>query len=192
MNGPTVSEVVSNSLRGSVLACVSGILLSVIVSCIARIMASQFQPLVGYLCISLQGRIQELGKGGRGAQFEAPPRGGCGRGRGGYRISDKGGGGGGPFTADSTSGGGGGRGVCPPVANRGTVLCGYNRTRYAKYTHEYLMSRPKGGGHVPLVPPPPPPPRSAPGLLHQMCHVPKRGSFLYLPVSYPGILQSMM
>ena len=50
------------------------------------------------------------------------------------------------------------------VANRGTVSCGSNRTRYAKYTREYLMSRPEGGGggggHVPLVPPP----RSAPDL----------------------------
>ena len=50
------------------------------------------------------------------------------------------------------------------VANHGTVLCSYNRKRYAKYTHEYLMSRPKrgGGGHVPLVPPPPPPPLHPP------------------------------
>ena len=75
-------------------------------------------------------------------------------------------------------GGGGGQSPrCPPppppprsapvstcisaVANRGTVSCGYNRTRYAKYTHEYLMSRPEGGGYVPPVPPPPPPPGSA-------------------------------
>ena len=47
------------------------------------------------------------------------------------------------------------------VANRGTVSCGYNRTRYAKYTQEYLMSRPEGGGgggvRAPGAPPPPPP-----------------------------------
>ena len=43
------------------------------------------------------------------------------------------------------------------VANSGTVSCGYNRTRYAKYTHEYLMSRPEGGGGgtCPRCPPPP-------------------------------------
>ena len=58
-------------------------------------------------------------------------------------------------------GGGGGhaRGALPKsapvstcisaVANRGTVSCGYNRTRYAKYTHEYLMSLPEGGGTCP-------------------------------------------
>ena len=32
------------------------------------------------------------------------------------------------------------------AANRGTVSCGSNRTRYAKYTHEYLMVVRKGGG----------------------------------------------
>ena len=63
-NGPTVSEVVSNSLRGSGLACVSGILLSVIVSCIARIMASQVRPLVGYLYISLLHQMCHLPKRG--------------------------------------------------------------------------------------------------------------------------------
>ena len=42
------------------------------------------------------------------------------------------------------------------VANHGTVSCGYNRTRYAKYTHEYLMSSGRGA-RAPGPPPPPPP-----------------------------------
>ena len=59
-----VSEVVSNSLRGCVSAFVSGILLSVIVSCIACIMASQFRPLVGYLYISLLHQMCHVPKRG--------------------------------------------------------------------------------------------------------------------------------
>ena len=55
-----------------------------------------------HVCVDCAGADPGIRKGG-GAQFEAPPRGGCG-----YRISDKGGGG---LVMNNKMSGGGGGGV---------------------------------------------------------------------------------
>ena len=58
-------------------------------------------------------------------------------------------------------GGGGARALGAPPPPRSapvsTCISTVAVSRYAKYTHEYLMSHPERGGHVPPGAPPPPP-----------------------------------